>query len=767
MQAVYVDIHIHTSPNPDKVNEKYDVQTLVKQISKIAKNNPILLSLTDHNTINKKAYLELVKLVPNILLGAELHIKKYDVAPPYHCHILFGNLVTEADIDAINAILDRLYPNKNVSNETPNVPNIEEISNAFDNYEYILLPHGGQSHRTFDKSTAEGHRFDTVMERSIYYNQFEGFTARSDAGIEATQSYFKRLGIDQFTNLITCSDNYDPTRYPSAKSNDAGAFVPTWILSEPTFYGLKLALSEKSRIHYGQEPPEKWGQSIFDVSLNSEKCQINVNMTPGLNVVIGGSSSGKTLFVDSVVKGIRGDFKGSNYLDFDVEKINISNPSGIVPHYINQNFIIAVLQNGDLDLGDIELINDVFPEDKVVTQKIRSELAHLKKLVDELVDSVESYEKYQEQLIHISNPAGLIISKVIPKRISAVLKPNVEEKGRYILSQNEYENYIEVLHEIYKAFEKSGLKIPYKEEIETLKLGLLYLYNLSELSENVLLAIDAVMENESSQIAEDDRENSQKIEQRKRLSECITGAVKALTSFSKAKEELGRFNIEVSTKEIDAGGHRLKINNSFRLTKDVLVEAINKYIKSDRRISTFDDLSPEVLFKRGFSDRPKVNGYHDLASKIYNEISEKNKKSYKIVTAEGKDFEQLSPGWKAAVILDLLLGYDGDNAPLIIDQPEDNLATDYINHDLIKNIKTIKPNKQIILVSHNATIPMLGDAQNVIVCKNVNGIVQIKSAPLESYIDGERVLDLIADITDGGKPSIRKRVKKYDLKRYK
>lgn len=295
MQAVYVDIHIHTSPKPDSINEKYDVQTLVKQISKMAKDNPILLSLTDHNTINKKAYLELVKLVPNILLGAELHIKKYDDAPPYHCHILFGNLVTEDDIDAINVILDKLYPNKNVSNETPNVPNIEEISNAFDNFEYILLPHGGQSHRTFDKSTAEGHRFDTVMERSIYYNQFEGFTARSDTGVEATQSYFKRLGIDQFTNLITCSDNYDPTRYPSAKNNDAGAFVPTWILSEPTFYGLKLALSEKSRIHYGLEPPERWGQSIFDVTLDSERCQINVNMTPGLNVVIGGSSSGKVL----------------------------------------------------------------------------------------------------------------------------------------------------------------------------------------------------------------------------------------------------------------------------------------------------------------------------------------------------------------------------------------------------------------------------------------------------------------------------------------
>ena len=32
-------------------------------------------------------------------------------------------------------------------------------------------------------------------------------------------------------------------------------------------------------------------------------------MTPGLNVVIGGSSSGKTLFVDSLVRGTKKDFK--------------------------------------------------------------------------------------------------------------------------------------------------------------------------------------------------------------------------------------------------------------------------------------------------------------------------------------------------------------------------------------------------------------------------------------------------------------------------
>lgn len=56
-----------------------------------------------------------------------------------------------------------------------------------------------------------------MMERSVYYNQFDGFTARSDSGREETDKYFQRLGISGFVNLITCSDNYIPSSYPDAK----------------------------------------------------------------------------------------------------------------------------------------------------------------------------------------------------------------------------------------------------------------------------------------------------------------------------------------------------------------------------------------------------------------------------------------------------------------------------------------------------------------------------------------------------------------------
>ena len=122
---------------------------------------------------------------------------------------------------------------------------------------------------------------------------------------------------------------------------------------------------------------------------------------------------------------------------------------------------------------------------------------------------------------------------------------------------------------------------------------------------------------------------------------------------------------------------------------------------------------------------------------------------------------------ETSVILDLILGWGSDNAPLIIDQPEDNLATGYINFGLLEAIKKCKTKKQIVLVSHNATIPMLGDAQNIVMCKNSDNKISIKSNPLEGDIDGVGVVDIIAETTDGGKSSIKKRVKKYNLKNFR
>ena len=163
MKTTYVDIHIHTSENPNKLPSDYNVSELLSNVRKLSGDNPVLLSLTDHNTINKSAYLKLMSEDISVVLGVELHIKKYPDAPPYHCHIIFNEEITEETIDNINAKLDDLYPDKVVTDEDENTPNIEMIINAFDSYEFLLLPHGGQSHRTFDKATSKKTRFDTSM----------------------------------------------------------------------------------------------------------------------------------------------------------------------------------------------------------------------------------------------------------------------------------------------------------------------------------------------------------------------------------------------------------------------------------------------------------------------------------------------------------------------------------------------------------------------------------------------------------------------------
>ena len=75
LKPTYVDIHIHTSENANKLNQEYDKDTLLKKLKEMAHSCPILISLSDHNVINKKAYLDLLNEDINLLIGAELHVK--------------------------------------------------------------------------------------------------------------------------------------------------------------------------------------------------------------------------------------------------------------------------------------------------------------------------------------------------------------------------------------------------------------------------------------------------------------------------------------------------------------------------------------------------------------------------------------------------------------------------------------------------------------------------------------------------------------------
>lgn len=770
MKPVFIDLHIHTSDNPDNLNDSYDLDLLKSKIGEVAEGSPYLISLTDHNTVNKPIYLRAIEKFEHILLGVELHVRNYDDQKPYHCHIFFNiQQIDSPTIDGINAILDKLYPNKAVSAEDKSIPRLEVIMKSFDSYEFIFLPHGGQSHSTFDKSIPEGVQFDNTLERSIYYNHFDGFTARSDTGLERTHEYFERLGIKEFVNLVTASDNYSPINYPAAKAKEAAPFVRTWMLASPTFNGLRLSLSESSRLRYGDKP-DTWAECIQHVLLKNEKIDIDVHLTPGLNVVIGGSSSGKTLFVDSIYKQIVGELNQSIYLNtpYNIQAIQVKNPAGQVPHYLPQNYIIKICDQKDKEnnIDDISILKSVFPADSEERQEIDNGLSELSTRLASLVQSVKEIASLQDSLSRLPNLSHLIVTDVIQGNPLKSILPSdsIIDSIRY--SKARHSSDVKALDLINEFLTKNPLIQHDKTLTERLKEELLLAFERSEM-ESAIREIIKLHEKEIDDAQEaENQEITTKRQQFEKLLECVRKYFKYHKQFYASLEGIAKFSIKITTKEIESMGHKLFIDNEFELTKGKFLEVVNGMLRTENAIKTFEDICPEALFDSKFRKKaPKVSDYDDFKNRVGAEFANMNKKKYRITTNDGKDFDTLSAGWKTSVILDLILGWGNDNAPLIIDQPEDNLATGYINSGLLKAIKKCKTKKQIILVSHNATIPMLGDAQNVVMCRNNDKVITIKSNPLEGEIDGRAVVDLVAETTDGGKISVKKRVKKYGYPR--
>lgn len=766
MEPIYLDLHIHTSSNANHPNEDYDVAELISQIKSYSGNSVFMISLTDHNMINKSAYLKAVASNVNLIMGAELHIKLHDDVKSYHCHIFINKDITEDNIDAVNKILDELYKEKLPKRDSDTIPDIQEVINAFDGYDFMLLPHGSQRHGAFNYSIKEGETVDSAIYRSIYYNQFDGFTARSNKGLDATRNYFDKLGIGSFVNLITCSDNYNPKKYPAPHSDDAEEFMPTWMFAEPTFEGVRLSLSETSRLVYQHDKPERNSEYIHKVKLLNEHIDIDVNLTEGLNVVIGGSSSGKTLFVDSLHRAISHNFDGTKYAKYGIDRLSVVNPSEMKPYYISQNFISENITNDEeRSIDKIEILKNIFPGDEDINHKITESISNLKIKFSDMFNCVDTIERTEKQLSAIPQPGKLLIIGEIQKNVFLPMLPGNQEKSLVDYPKDIYDDDIKVLKRIKDFLHGNPLVESADDKIDEICVLLNKALSVSDLFCKVESVIEA-KKNEYDQFLQVIQgRNQNHVEQIERLIKLISTYVNALRDFEDLKKDITNTDLSFGTKEVISMGHKLSIQNNFKFDTRVFLESLNKYLNAN--FTRLSDVKPSNINSSKFKSRPKVQSYEDLSNKIHQDLVSTNSKSYSIMSKDGNNFASMSPGWKTAVILDLILGYKDDNAPIIIDQPEDNLAIKYINEDLVKTIKEVKGKKQIILVSHNATIPMMADAQNIVYCKNVGGKITIRSASLEGKLGEQKVLDIIADQTDGGKASIKKRIKKYNFKEYR
>jgi len=137
------------------------------------------------------------------------------------------------------------------------------------------------------------------------------------------------------------------------------------------------------------------------------------------------------------------------------------------------------------------------------------------------------------------------------------------------------------------------------------------------------------------------------------------------------------------------------------------------------------------------------------------------------VAPEGEDaqwqtLEELSTGQKATAVLLLLLLEA--NAPLVVDQPEDDLDNRFITDGVVPRMKEEKRRRQFIFATHNANIPVLGDAE-LIVGLTASGEAGQGKAKLPSEhmgsIDTLLVRELVEEVLEGGKDAFEMRRRKY------
>ncbi|MFA6806803.1 MAG: hypothetical protein WCR29_05225, partial [Bacteroidales bacterium] len=200
-----------------------------------------------------------------------------------------------------------------------------------------------------------------------------------------------------------------------------------------------------------------------------------------------------------------------------------------------------------------------------------------------------------------------------------------------------------------------------------------------------------------------------------------------------------------------ANGYEIKkeildgINNS--LTTLSLYRNILRLLNQNSSIKNLGGNLPDNLNKKIITQLSSM--FSDLSSP----------KDY-LKYDDGETSNEKSPGYNSEKYLEIILR-NPDTKTIFIDQPEDNLGNKFIAEGLVRIIREIKFQKQLFLVTHNPSVVVYGDAESIILAKNIGNVISYEQIVLENSNSQKE----ICSILDGGEYIFSNRSKKYNIHR--
>lgn len=115
-----------------------------------------------------------------------------------------------------------------------------------------------------------------------------------------------------------------------------------------------------------------------------------------------------------------------------------------------------------------------------------------------------------------------------------------------------------------------------------------------------------------------------------------------------------------------------------------------------------------------------------------------------------------SAGQKTTAILTFILSQG--NIPLILDQPEDDLDNRLVYELIVDRLKQAKENRQIIVVTHNANIPVNGDAEYILSMDSESRSLEVLYS---GTVEEPTIKKEICDVMEGSEKAFNMRSERY------
>ncbi len=123
-----------------------------------------------------------------------------------------------------------------------------------------------------------------------------------------------------------------------------------------------------------------------------------------------------------------------------------------------------------------------------------------------------------------------------------------------------------------------------------------------------------------------------------------------------------------------------------------------------------------------------------------------------------KPISNASAGQKTSTILTFILSHG--TKPLILDQPEDDLDNHLVYGLIVDRLRESKENRQVIVVTHNANIPVNGDSELIIAMDSESKYLTVFK---DGTIEEAHIKKEICDVMEGGEDAFKLRSKRYEF----